>query len=279
MTDETADRPTSEETVPDDERTDHLVVGIDGSEESAVALRWAVDQARRRGCSIKLVYALLIPVVSDAYGMVMTRPDVDELASYTKSLLAAAEEVVHRAGSGSRRAQRAARRSARRGAGGRVEDGARPGGRHSRARCDLRQGARLGQRAGGHEGRLPRLRHSAGVESDRLCGGSGGGRRGRFGSLGGGAATGDRGVQAVYVAAEGGDRLSRRAVLQADRARPDRAVRRVRACPGPEDGAALAGTCRADRGGSGGRWGATRWRSKWSRASPRRRWSRPVGER
>ncbi len=95
MTDETADRPTSEETVPDDERTDHLVVGIDGSEESAVALRWAVDQARRRGCSIKLVYALLIPVVSDAYGMVMTRPDVDELASYTKSLLAAAEEVVH----------------------------------------------------------------------------------------------------------------------------------------------------------------------------------------
>ncbi|GAA3641427.1 universal stress protein [Microlunatus ginsengisoli] len=76
--------------------TDHLVVGIDGSDESAVALRWAVDQARRRGCSVKLVYALLIPVVSDAYGMVMTRPDVDELAAYSKGLLGAAAEVVHR---------------------------------------------------------------------------------------------------------------------------------------------------------------------------------------
>ena len=64
------------------------MVGIDGSEESAVALRWAMAQAARRGYSVKLVYALLIPVVSDAYGMVMTRPDVDELAAYSKGLLA-----------------------------------------------------------------------------------------------------------------------------------------------------------------------------------------------
>src|SRR5690349_18165442 len=76
--------------------TDHLVVGIDGSEESAVALRWALMQAARRGYSVRLVHALLIPVVSDAYGMVMTRPDVDELASYSKGLLAAATEAARR---------------------------------------------------------------------------------------------------------------------------------------------------------------------------------------
>ncbi len=76
--------------------TDHLVVGIDGSEESAVALRWAMLQAARRGYSVKLVYALLIPVVSDAYGMVMTRPDVDELSAYSKGLLQAATEAAQR---------------------------------------------------------------------------------------------------------------------------------------------------------------------------------------
>ncbi|HET9648694.1 MAG TPA: universal stress protein [Microlunatus sp.] len=76
--------------------TDHLVVGIDGSDESAVALRWAMLQAGRRRLAVKLVYALLIPVVSDAYGMVMTRPDVDELADYSKGLLEAAAEAARR---------------------------------------------------------------------------------------------------------------------------------------------------------------------------------------
>ena len=33
--------------------------------------------------------------MSDAYGMVMTRPDVDELAAYSKGLLGAAAEVAH----------------------------------------------------------------------------------------------------------------------------------------------------------------------------------------
>lgn len=76
--------------------TDHLVVGIDGSQESEVALRWALMEAARRGYTVKLVYALLIPVVSDAYGMVMTRPDVDELAGYSEGLLRAALEAAHR---------------------------------------------------------------------------------------------------------------------------------------------------------------------------------------
>lgn len=68
----------------------HLVVGIDGSDESAAALAWAVEDARRRQLDVDLVHALAIPVVSDAYGMVMTRPDVDELCRYAEKLLSAA---------------------------------------------------------------------------------------------------------------------------------------------------------------------------------------------
>ena len=68
----------------------HLVVGIDGSDESAKALAWAVEDARRRRLDLELVYGLAVPVVSDAYGMVMTRPDIDELCRYSESLLDAA---------------------------------------------------------------------------------------------------------------------------------------------------------------------------------------------
>ncbi len=67
-----------------------LVVGIDGSDESAAALAWAVEDARRRDLSVELVHGLAIPVVSDAYGMVMTRPDIDELCRYAEGLLSAA---------------------------------------------------------------------------------------------------------------------------------------------------------------------------------------------
>src|SRR3954454_5010014 len=71
-----------------------LVVGIDGSEESATALRWAMDEARRRSFTVELVHGLAIPVVSDAYGMVMTRPDIDELSEYSEKLLAAAQAAA-----------------------------------------------------------------------------------------------------------------------------------------------------------------------------------------
>jgi nucleotide-binding universal stress UspA family protein len=74
----------------------HLVVGIDGSDESAAALRWAVEDARRRDLDVELVYGLAIPVVSDAYGMVMTRPDIDELCRYSESLLDAARTAAQR---------------------------------------------------------------------------------------------------------------------------------------------------------------------------------------
>jgi nucleotide-binding universal stress UspA family protein len=40
-------------------RTARLVVGIEGSEGSRAALRWAVDEARVRGCAIEAVTAYL----------------------------------------------------------------------------------------------------------------------------------------------------------------------------------------------------------------------------
>jgi nucleotide-binding universal stress UspA family protein len=68
----------------------HLIVGIDGSPESEAAMAWALEEATRRELDVELVYALAVPVVSDAYGMVMTRPDIDELTDYSQQLLGAA---------------------------------------------------------------------------------------------------------------------------------------------------------------------------------------------
>jgi nucleotide-binding universal stress UspA family protein len=75
---------------------ENLVVGIDGSDESATALRWAMEEAAKRELAVQLIYGLAIPVVSDAYGMVMTRPDIDELAEYSQKLLEAAETAARR---------------------------------------------------------------------------------------------------------------------------------------------------------------------------------------
>lgn len=70
--------------------SEHLVIGIDGSPESEAAMHWGLEEAARRGIEAELIYALAVPVVSDAYGMVMTRPDIDELTSYSQQLLDAA---------------------------------------------------------------------------------------------------------------------------------------------------------------------------------------------
>ena len=39
-----------------------IVVGIDGSDQSKEALRWALDEARLRGASLEVVYAWTMPV-------------------------------------------------------------------------------------------------------------------------------------------------------------------------------------------------------------------------
>lgn len=70
--------------------SDVLVVGVDGSPESEAALSWGLAEAGRRGLAVELVYALAVPVISDAYGMMLTRPDLDELIMHSEQVLAAA---------------------------------------------------------------------------------------------------------------------------------------------------------------------------------------------
>lgn len=47
-----------------------IVVGIDGSDQSKEALRWALDEARLRGASLDVVYAWTMPVYV-GYGVAM----------------------------------------------------------------------------------------------------------------------------------------------------------------------------------------------------------------
>jgi nucleotide-binding universal stress UspA family protein len=45
-----------------------IVVGIDGSDHSKKALRWALDEARLRSVSLYVVYAWTLPVYATGYG-------------------------------------------------------------------------------------------------------------------------------------------------------------------------------------------------------------------
>jgi nucleotide-binding universal stress UspA family protein len=45
-----------------------IVVGIDGSDHSKKALRWALDEARLRSASLQVVYAWMLPVYATGYG-------------------------------------------------------------------------------------------------------------------------------------------------------------------------------------------------------------------
>ena len=46
-----------------------IVVGVDGSDGSLAALRWAGDEAQQRGASLHVVHAWLAPYVGDISGM------------------------------------------------------------------------------------------------------------------------------------------------------------------------------------------------------------------
>jgi nucleotide-binding universal stress UspA family protein len=46
-----------------------MVVGVDGSEESKLALRWALDEARLRSTKLVCVHAWTYPTIVDATGL------------------------------------------------------------------------------------------------------------------------------------------------------------------------------------------------------------------
>ncbi|MFI9152584.1 universal stress protein [Streptomyces sp. NPDC053367] len=77
------------------EHTGGIVVGVDGSEASVAALRWAVGQARALGTEIVVVHAWESATAGFApYAPVSGRPTVAEQRERAAELLAAA---VHKA--------------------------------------------------------------------------------------------------------------------------------------------------------------------------------------
>jgi nucleotide-binding universal stress UspA family protein len=81
-----------------------IVVGVDESAQSRLALDWAVDEAQRRGVPIELVHAQAMPLRGPAVETAFTRPGVDgvlEEAAARVNQLAPHVEVVTSGGHGS----------------------------------------------------------------------------------------------------------------------------------------------------------------------------------
>jgi nucleotide-binding universal stress UspA family protein len=77
-----------------------IVVGVDGSEESKRALRWAVEEAALRHVPVRAVYAWTPPLVPGALGFaVLPAADLDAVREGAVELLdAAVDEVVDGSG-------------------------------------------------------------------------------------------------------------------------------------------------------------------------------------
>lgn len=65
-----------------------IVVGIDGSEPSKAALRWAVDEARQRGATVTALHVWQFPVIAfHSYGgtavPMVTTEDLEKIAQQT----------------------------------------------------------------------------------------------------------------------------------------------------------------------------------------------------
>jgi nucleotide-binding universal stress UspA family protein len=74
-----------------------IVVGVDSSDTSLKALRWALAEARLRGASIEMVHAFPRPELV-GMTMVVTLPSDDELREASEQVLTEALEAVGGAG-------------------------------------------------------------------------------------------------------------------------------------------------------------------------------------
>jgi nucleotide-binding universal stress UspA family protein len=72
-----------------------VVVGVDGSEGAVAALRFALDEARLRGCGVKVVSAWHIPTAAYESGWV---PIPVEITDYEQRGTTALETTIERAG-------------------------------------------------------------------------------------------------------------------------------------------------------------------------------------
>ena len=64
-----------------------IVVGVDGSEGSTKALKFALDEAKRRGASLKLVGAWHIPAIVYEAGWVPANIDLEAYPKYSQEAL------------------------------------------------------------------------------------------------------------------------------------------------------------------------------------------------
>lgn len=72
-----------------------IVVGVDGSDASVVALRWAVAEAALRHADVYAVYAWTYPYVGELTGMSVGMIDREALESDAKSVLSEAVGHLH----------------------------------------------------------------------------------------------------------------------------------------------------------------------------------------
>ena len=72
-----------------------IVVGVDGSPESLAALRWAADEARLRGATLRAVHAWFMPMVFTSGPPLLVLPETrDELGKEGEKVLAHALDAV-----------------------------------------------------------------------------------------------------------------------------------------------------------------------------------------
>ena len=72
-----------------------IVVGVDGSDASLVALRWALAEAALRQAEVRAVHAWTYPYVGELTGMSMAMIDRSELEADAKAVLAEAVKRLH----------------------------------------------------------------------------------------------------------------------------------------------------------------------------------------
>jgi nucleotide-binding universal stress UspA family protein len=73
-----------------------IVVGVDGSENSLTALRWAATEARLHGCVLHVVGTYTTPIMSTGYELAV--PDPADLAAAATTTLEAALATVRAEG-------------------------------------------------------------------------------------------------------------------------------------------------------------------------------------
>lgn len=73
-----------------------IVVGVDGSEHSLDALRWAAEEARLRGAPLHVVGTFTTPIMSTGYEVAV--PDPTDLQAAADTMLGAAIDAVRETG-------------------------------------------------------------------------------------------------------------------------------------------------------------------------------------